>query len=105
MVKKRDNETNEDSDVLKEIRDRLDILISVSVPLYEKSKYTKYFRKDAETILDVLRLCDGNHTTEDICKQLNKSGTKIGNDLSKLLRMNLIQSFRLGKETVYVRLK
>ena len=54
--------------------------------------------------LDVLELCDAEHTVENMVKILKKSRPSIDNTLSKLRPQNLIKSISKNSKTYYIRL-
>ena len=62
-----------------EIIERLDILIPLMIPRFDKDKYQL-----KGLALDVFELCDGKCAVETMVKSLKKSRPLIDNALSKL---------------------
>jgi hypothetical protein len=82
-----------------EIIERLDILISLMIPRFDKDKY-----KLKGLALDVLELCDGESAVETMMKSLKKSRPLIDNALSKLRSQGLIKSISKKSKIYYIRL-
>ncbi|HEY5748606.1 MAG TPA: hypothetical protein VIU12_21195 [Chryseolinea sp.] len=82
-----------------EIVERLDILISLMIPRFNKDKYQL-----KGLPLDVLELCDAEKTVENMVKTLKKSRPLINNALSKLRSQGLIKSISKNSKTYYIRL-
>lgn len=82
-----------------EIIERLDTLIYLLMPRFDRVKYSI-----RGLGLDVLELCDAEHTVESMVKILKKSRPSIDNTLSKLRSQNLIKSISRNSKTYYIRL-
>lgn len=83
----------------KEIITRLDILITLLIPRFEKDKYSI-----KGIALDILRLADGEHTVDDMMKEIKKPRQIIDNNLSKLRKHGLVKSISKEGRNYYVRL-
>lgn len=86
--------------LLNEIKERLDILISLRVPLFDKNKYNL---KDG-TQLSVLKLCDMQHTQKDISSKLKKNKKAVSRAIEKLKKKGLVTSIKFAGKTVYLRI-
>jgi DNA-binding transcriptional ArsR family regulator len=84
----------------KKIIERMDTIVSLLIPAFDATNYSVKGLK-----LDILRLCDYEHTVQDIVKKLKKSKSQIENELSNLRALDLIKSLVKDKKTVYARLK
>lgn len=89
--------------LLEDIKDRLDILIFLSIPSFDESKYD--FREDAQTQIEILKICEGKYSQEDMVKILDKTNKAVERALRKLIEKRLVKSMKLGDKTVYLRLK
>lgn len=87
-------------DRLNRIVERLDVLISLSLPRFKKESYDFSGVK-----IDVLELCDYEHTVNDMVKELNKSTNQINVTLSWLRSRGLMKSVEKGGKTYYIRVK
>ena len=83
-----------------EIIERLDAIIHLLMPTFDE----KMFGFKGIPI-EVLKLCDYNHTVQNMTKKLRKSRPVIDNALSKLRKDGLIKSVNRNNQIVYVRLK
>lgn len=88
-------------DQLSEISEKLDIIISLMIPPFSKESY----ELKGETQLAVLKLCDLNHTQDDMTKKLQKTKKSISRAIEKLTENDLIKSIRKEDKVVYLRLK
>lgn len=80
------------------ILERLEALVQLSIPVMgEVGKETDETR--------VLRLCDYNHTREEIAKTIAKSLNRVDVVLNCLRREGRIRSLTKDGMTVYVRLR
>lgn len=82
-----------------EVVERLDILISLLLPKFDASKYPV-----KGLGLDILHLCDAEHTVKDIMKKLKKERPIIDQTISKLRSQGLLKSIVKNSETYYIRL-
>jgi len=83
-----------------DIIDRMDAILTLLIPPFDKNKY------DLKGIsLEVLRLCDYEHTVNDMVKKTKKSRPQIDNALSKLRKEGYIKTIVKGGNNVYLRLK
>lgn len=83
----------------KEIVERLDVLISLTIPRFIESNY-----QEKGVQVDILKLCDFENTSDDMARKLKKSRNRIDVNLSKLRSKGLIKSVLKNGTTVYVRL-
>jgi predicted DNA-binding protein (UPF0251 family) len=81
-----------------EILNRLDTLISLLIPGIDEKNY-----EIKGLGLEILRLCDYEHTVSDMTKKLKKSRNQIDSNLSKLRSKGMIKSVIKNNETVYIR--
>lgn len=88
-----------EDDLLKQIIERLDILISLNIPPFKEEEYPKGFA------IDLLKLCDGENTTHDIVKKTGKSRNQVDVTLNKLRNLNLIKSISKDNKTYHIRVK
>jgi len=79
-----------------DIVERLDILIALSIPAFNESKYSSG--------ADVVRYCDANHTTAEIVKKTGKTKKAVERALENLRATGTIRSVKKGSRTYYVRL-
>jgi DNA-binding transcriptional ArsR family regulator len=79
---------------LKDIQDRLDIIISVQKATMPKPKITVEEKK-------ILKLCDKKHTAEEIATATNKTENNVNVTLSRLRDKGLIRSVEIKDRTVY----
>ena len=83
-----------------EVIERLDILISLSVPAFNEAKYPV-----TGLGLEVLRYADASHTVDDICKKIKKPRTAVDTILSRLRAKGLVKSVVKSSKTYYIRLQ
>jgi hypothetical protein len=83
-----------------DITERLDTIISLLIPRFKSDSYDFKGVK-----LDVLGLCDYNHTIEDLMGKLKQSRQIIINSLNQLRKQGFITSINKGEEKVFIRLK
>ena len=88
-------------DKIEDIKEQLDIIISLMIPQFSKDKYDL---KEG-TQLDVLELCDLSNTQQDMVEKLKKTRKAIEMSIEKLKKKNLIKSIKRKDKTVYLRLK
>lgn len=82
----------------KAILERLEVLVQLSIPPMESAE------KETDEI-KVLRLCDYNHTREDIAKEIGKSLNRVDVVLNGLRKAGKIRSVPKDGATVYVRVR
>ena len=83
-----------------DILDRMDAILSLLMPPFDESKYAL-----KGLPLQVLRLCDFEHTVSDMVKNTKKSRPQIDNALSKLRKEGYIKTITRNGANVYLRLK
>jgi aminopeptidase-like protein len=79
-----------------QIVERLDILISLMTPPYQKEKYSIGH--------DVLPYCDGSNTINDIVKKSKKSDVSVRKALERLRANGFIKSILKDSKTYYIRI-
>ena len=89
-----------DETLLKQLIERMDILIGLSIPKYDKasSPFGGFAAK-------VLEYCDSENTVQDIVRKTGKNRSQVDNNLSKLRNENLIKSITKDNKTYYIRLR
>jgi hypothetical protein len=85
---------------LKAVCDRLDVIISLLMP-----PVTRRTETPKGLQLDILRLCDFDHTTEDIRRTVNKSLKHVTKELSLLRSKGIIRTVRRDGRLVHFRLQ
>jgi hypothetical protein len=89
----------DDSVSLVDVCNRLDVLISLLIPpIVRDNDPPKGLQ------LEILKLCDYEHTTEDIQKTLNKTNKHINKDLSLLRSKGMIRTVPRDGKQVHVRI-
>ncbi len=86
---------------LKDIKNQLEIIISLMVPAFSEEKYG--IQKGTQ--LDVLKLCDLRYTQQEMASKLKKTKKAIERAIENLNSRDLIRSVKKGNRTVYLRLK
>jgi len=82
---------------LKSIESKLDLLVRLQKASMPKPKITPAEKQ-------ILRLCDRQHTVDDIMKETKKTKTNVETLLSNLRKKALIKSVRLKDKVVYERI-
>lgn len=83
-----------------ELIERLDAIITLLIPKYFEDHY-----EFGGLPLQVMELCDFDHSVQDMMKKLKKSRPVIDNALSKLRKDGFIKSMIKDDKTVYIRLR
>ena len=86
--------------LLKQLIERMDILITLNIPPYNSEKYPI-----GGFAAEVLKLCDAENTAEDIVKKTGKKRNQVDVNLSKLRGMGLIKSITKNNRVFYLRIK
>ena len=87
-------------ELLKQVIERMDVLIKLNIPAFDKNEY-----KMKGQALDVLKLCDFAHTREAIIKNLKINKKSLDPILSNLRKNGFLISIVKNEEIYYVRLK
>lgn len=82
----------------KAILERLEALVQLSIPPVEEPE------KETDEVR-ILRLCDFNHTREDIAKQISKPVNRVDVVLNGLRKAGKIRSVSKDGATVYLRFR
>jgi hypothetical protein len=88
-----------ESATLESLCDRLDLVISLLMPAAVRNS-----DQPKGLALDILKLCDYDHTTEDIRKAVNKTATHVLKELSLLRSKGMIRTVQRNGRQVHVRL-
>ena len=88
------------NELLKQIVDRLDVLIHLSIPTYSESNYDF-----SGLAVRIIELCDFEHTRNDIIKKISKPANQVDPALTKLRQSGIIRSVIKDQKTYYVRVK
>ena len=83
---------------LKSLCDRLDVVISLLMPAAVRNTDPPRGLQ-----LEILKLCDYDHTTDDIREAVNKSSKHVGKELSLLRSKGMIRTVRRDNRQVHVR--
>ena len=83
-----------------DIIDRMDAILSLLLPPFDETKCNL-----RGLPLQVLKLCDYEHTVTDMVKVTKKSRAQVDNALSKLRKEGYIKTLTKNGLNVYVRLK
>ncbi|MCK4590074.1 MAG: hypothetical protein KAT77_06530 [Nanoarchaeota archaeon] len=86
---------------LKDIKEQLEIIISLMVPTFSEDSYGL----QKGTQLDVLKLCDLQYTQQEIASKIKKTKKAVARAIENLSARGLIKSIKKGNRTVYLRLK
>ncbi len=92
-------ELNMQEKLLKQMIERMDILISLSIPPFNPGKYPV-----SGLGSDILKLCDGEHAIGDIVKKIGKKRSQIDVILTKLRKLSLLRSVIKDGKTYYIRM-
>ncbi len=84
-----------------DIKEQLDIIISLMIPPFSKDKYN--LREGTQ--MEVLKLCDLNYTSQDMTNKLKKTQKAIDMALDKLKSKNLIRTVKRNNKNIYLRVK
>jgi hypothetical protein len=85
---------------LDDVCDRLDVVISLLIP-----PATRIADVPKGLALDILKLCDYDHTTEDIRKSVGKTAEHVAKELSLLRSKGMIRTVQRDGRQVHVRLQ
>lgn len=92
-----------DSDIVPfksdDIAERLDTIIRLLIP-----SMATYPEETNDLHREILKLCDSEHTTEDIRKSIGKSANHVNKELSILRSRGLIGTVLRNGEKVHIRL-
>jgi hypothetical protein len=89
------------SNDIKDIKEQLDIIISLMIPPFSKGDYET--KEGTQT--DVLKLCDLRYTQQEMATKLKKTKKSVSKAIEKLNSKNLIKSVKKNDRVVYLRLK
>ena len=87
-------------ELLKQLVERMDVLIRLNIPQYDESNYGM-----KGLALEILELCNFENSRDDIIQKLKKSEQQIDNNISKLRKAGFIITVKKNSGTYYVRLK
>jgi len=91
---------SEELATLQGVCDRLDVVISLLMP---SAVHNADAPKGLQ--LDIFKMCDYEHTTEDIRKAVNKSPKHVVKELSLLRSKGMIRTVDRDGQQVHVRLR
>jgi hypothetical protein len=83
---------------LNNIESKLDILVS-----FQRLRAPKVTTGEEQE--KILALCDKKHTITDMMQSTNKTNTNVKGIIFDLKKKGLIKSIRIGKKTVYERIR
>jgi hypothetical protein len=83
-----------------DIIERMDALVCLLLPPFDESKYNL-----KGIPIQVLKLCDYEHSVNDMINIIKKPRAQIDNALSKLRKEGYIKSISRNGSNVYLRLK
>jgi len=89
-----------ESATLAAVCDRLDVVISLLIP--PAIRHTDPFKG---LQLDILKLCDYDHTTEEIRNVVNKTIAHVAKELSLLRSKGMIRTVQRDGKQVHVRIR
>lgn len=85
---------------LDDLRSRLDTLIVLLMKPADQ-----YSDSVAGLQIDILRLCDYEHTTEDICRKVGKTAGHVQKELSLLRAKGFVKTVSRDDRQVHIRLR
>lgn len=84
----------------RDIIERMDAMLALLIPAFDKNKY-----QFKGVPLQVLELCDYEHTVSDMMVKIKKPRNQIDPALTKLRKEGYVKTINKNGKTVYLRLK